>query len=532
MANGYKPARFHRLTVRAGGDTIVLEASEDKSLLSALRLNGFSEPSAPCGGNGTCRQCRIHITGSLLPVDAQGEPREARDEELLACRWRPGGDCSLTLPQSGAMRILVSGVGDIEPGGEGLGAAVDIGTTTVAVFIYDRPSGRLLASRSNRNAQRPFGADVISRIRYSDEPGGLEKLAEVIRGQLGSLVGQACRAAGREAGEIRLVSIAGNTVMEHLFAGLSPVGIGVAPFTPVSLFGDERSAEGLIPGLFPGAEVYLCPALAGYVGGDITAGLMSSGAAAAEKLCLFMDIGTNGEMGLGDSRGYICCATAAGPAFEGAEIACGMDGSPGAVDKVTLRDGEIRSHVVGDIEARGICGSGLVDALAVMLRCGAVTGAGRLLPPEEAPEAVRSRLRRGGDGVMRFYLTENVFVSAGDIRELQLAKAAIRAGAETLMALRGVTVKDVDSLLIAGGFGQYMDVDSALAIGLLPPIPRERIRHVGNAAGAGAALALVPRHRSELETFTAKCSYHELSASRPVMDNYLSYISFDEQEDD
>lgn len=529
--NNNAPARTSKLTVHSGDNAKIISASTDESLLTALRNAGYKEPSAPCGGHGICKQCRIHATGPLVSVTAADDVMLAADDEILACRWRPDGDCSVTLPQSGALNILTSGVENIVPCGEGLGVAVDIGTTTVAVFLFDLTTGSLLANSSDRNTQRPFGADVISRIQFSSHDDGLLKLSTIIREQITTLIGQACHKAGRLMSDISRVAVAGNTVMEHIFTNLSPVGIGVAPFTPVSLFGDDWKANALLQGLAPEATVYLCPALAGYVGGDITAGLLSSGASLSEKLCLYMDIGTNGEMGLGDKHGYVCCATAAGPAFEGAEISCGMDGSPGAVDKVTLNGMEITAHTVSEIPAKGICGSGLVDALAVMVRSGAVTSAGRMLSPEEAPEPLRSRLRRGEDGEMRFFLTDKVYVSAKDVRELQLAKAAIRAGAETLMKLRGIKYEDVDHLLIAGGFGSYMDVESALAIGLLPPIPLDRIHHVGNAAGSGAAWALVPERRALLEDFTKLCSYHELSASRLFMDSYMEYIIFDEKED-
>ncbi len=521
----------HTLRIRAGDNVSSISAQSGDSLLTALRNSGFSAPAAPCGGNGTCKRCLVRVTGPLLPVGA-GEAYTARGDELLACRWRPAGDCGVTLPVEGVLPALISGVGDIAPFGSGLGVAVDIGTTTVAVILYDLETGCILASRGGRNAQRTFGADVISRIQHSAEPGGLDMLSGLIRNQLGAYIDSVCHEAGRSASEIGRVSVAGNTVMEHIFEGLSPVGIGVAPFTPLSLFGDERPSDWLIPGLSPSASLYLCPALAGYVGGDITAGLYSSGAARSEGLCLFLDIGTNGEMGLGDRNGFTCCATAAGPAFEGAEIDCGMDGSDGAVDKVRLCDGKLDIHVVGGGEAKGICGSGLIDALAVMLQLGIITGAGRMLSPEEAPVWLQSRLRRSEDGVMRFYLQGDVYVSARDVRAVQLAKAAIRAGAETLLALLQVGYNDVDSLIIAGGFGAYMDVDSALGIGLLPPLPRGKIRHVGNAAGAGAALSLNPGLRLELDAFSAKCSYHELSSSKIFMEKYLECMAFEETEEE
>ena len=518
------------LTVTQNGKTKRIPARADASLLTSLQYEEVTGVHAPCGGNGTCRQCRVMVTGRVRSLTGE-DVRDVDHETLLACRWMPDGDCELILPDTEKLDVLTSGAGDISPCGTGLGAAVDIGTTTVVVYLYDLTTGKLLAVDSGRNSQRAFGADVISRIQYSQTEGGLQRLRDAIRNQLSKSLDIACLKAGRSRGEVTLISIAGNTVMEHLLDGLSPAGIGVAPFTPESLFGDFRAGEACFAGLEPTAQVYLCPALAGYVGGDITAGLLSSGAWQMEKTCLFLDIGTNGEMGLGNRDGYLCCATAAGPAFEGAEIECGMGGAPGAISQVRYENGEISYSVIGGGEAQGICGSGLIDALSVMLRCGAVEENGRMTPPEEAPEAIRSRLRRGEDNGMRFYFTDQVYVSAADVRQLQLAKSAIRAGVETLLQTRGETLDQVDQVLIAGGFGAYMDVKSACSIGLLPPAFLNRTRHVGNSAGAGAALALAEPQRSLLRTVTDKCQYLELSSSSLFMEKYIECMVFDEVEE-
>ena len=518
------------LKVIQNGKTIEIEAQAGKSILACLQQAGMTGLHAPCGGNGTCRQCSARITGRLAPLGG-GEGKEAENELLLACRWIPEGDCTVVLPDTEKLDVVTAGAEDIQPCGEKLGVAIDIGTTTVAVFLYDLATGKQLAVDSGRNAQRAYGADVISRIQYSAGEGGLGRLQKAICEQISASVDTVCRKAGRGREEVMLVSVAGNTVMGHLFDGLSPVAIGVAPFKPESLFGDFRPAETLLPGLAPEAKIYLCPALAGYVGGDITAGLLSSGAWKMEESCLFIDIGTNGEMGLGDKNGYLCCATAAGPAFEGAEIECGMGGAPGAINSVKYEDGEIRFTVIGDGEALGICGSGLIDALAAMLRCGAIEGNGRMITPDEAPESFRARLRRGEDGGMRFYLTDKVYVSAADVRQLQLAKAAIRAGIETLLAQRHECYADIRHVLIAGGFGAFMNVDSACGIGLLPPAVRDRTRHVGNSAGAGAALTLAEDQRTLLREITDRCDYLELSSSAMFMEKYIECMVFDEIEE-
>lgn len=519
------------MTIHQGQNTQVLPCDCTRSLLENLRDAGFSAIHAPCGGKGLCKQCTVTVTGRVRVI-ATGEELEARDMSLLSCCHAPAGDCAVTLPEAHRMEVLTRGAGDIAPGGEGLGAAVDIGTTTVAVYLYDLATGRPLSVQSDRNAQRAFGADVISRIQACAEPDGLDKLAKAIRKQLSGAIDACCREARRRRDEIRVVSIAANTVMEHIFAKLSPVSIGVAPFKTLSLFGDVSPAGEVFSGLALDAKLYLCPAMAGYVGGDITAGLLFSGASDSRDEVLFLDIGTNGEMGVGNAEGFTCCATAAGPAFEGAEIECGMDGSAGAISRVWLDDdGQVQFSVIGGGEAAGVCGSGLIDALCTMLRCGAVQENGRMSAPDEVSPIIAPMLRPDENGRMRFYLTDKVYISGDDVRQLQMAKSAIRAGIETLLSLRGLSYKDIDRLILAGGFGAFMDVRSACAIGLLPPAFRTKTRHAGNTAGGGAALALTESGREAMAAVSARCSYLELSGSALFMEKYIESMIFDEVEE-
>ena len=520
-----------KMTVTQHGKTKSFEVSDRASILSSLLGEDYTGISAPCGGNGTCRQCKVYATGSFKNAGQPVERKTVENEELLACHWIPEGNCSIIIPDTETLKKVETSEVNISPCGEGLGIAVDIGTTTVATYLYELSTGKRLAVESSRNEQRAFGADVISRIQYCGETGGLERLCGVIRTQLSKAIDKTCAAAGKSRNSINRLAIAGNTVMEHIFAKLDPTGIGIAPFTPVSLFGETYPAAEYFDGLAPDAELYLCPALAGYVGGDITAGLLSSGAWKSEKTCLFIDIGTNGEMGIGDKNGYTCCATAAGPAFEGAEIECGMSGTPGAISKVYYVNNDIEVEVIGDGAPTGICGSGLIDALSVMLRSGAVTDTGRMLPPEDAPPEISARIKTAEDGTRRFYLTDEVYISATDIRQLQLAKAAIRAGVETLMETRSIGYSDIFEVLIAGGFGAFMDIKCACAIGLLPPALLDKTRHVGNSAGAGASLALDPKERLLLAELTGRCDYLELSSSALFMDKYIEMMIFDEYEE-
>ena len=506
-----------RLTVNGAS----YPASPGVSILAALTAGGCTGIDAPCGGRGRCRKCAVVVTGRVRSLDT-GESRFAEREQLLACRFAPESD--LTVELSGAeLRIAADGAEQIAAGGEGLGAAVDIGTTTVAVLLYDLATGKRLGSAGERNAQRGFGSDVISRITACGE-GKLPVLCDAIRSQVRELTARLCRAAGRDASELYRAAVAGNTVMEHIYAGFDPTGIGVAPFTPASLFGMRMEK------VCPAQETYLCPCVSGYVGGDITAGLLASGGDSADGLLLYMDIGTNGEMALGDRNGYLTCATAAGPAFEGAEIACGMDGSPGAIDRVWAENGDVKVHVIGGLQAAGLCGSGLVDAVAALLDLGVIDETGRMADAEELSPLLAQRMFFLEDGTSAFRLAGAVYLAARDVRQVQLAKAAIRAGAETMLARTGRKAEEIAELVIAGGFGSFLDKDSAIRIGMLPKVDAGRIRHVGNAASAGAALALTPEGEARLAAFGEKLSYLELSAEREFMDCYIECMMFDEDD--
>ncbi|MGM9607307.1 MAG: ASKHA domain-containing protein [Oscillospiraceae bacterium] len=503
------------MNVIGNGTQRTIETREGETILAALRRSGIAAPEAPCGGNGTCKKCTVTVDG----------------REVLACRTPAAEDCTVVLPEQNAGAVIAStGRGTDFPltPGEGLGAAVDIGTTTVVVHLYDLPSGALLGTRSGVNRQRAFGADVISRIQYAmSQPDGLEQLTRAIRGQLNGYLEELCACAGRSLDELSTVTVAANTVMEHIYAGLSPASIATAPFTPLSLFGEWQDGGGF--GLPKHTRVCLAPAVAGYVGGDITAGILASGAYRAERPVLFLDVGTNGEMALGSAQtGFLCCATAAGPAFEGAAISQGMSACDGAISRVERTDGKVAVTVLGGGAARGVCGSGLVDALAVMLELGAVDETGRLLPPDEAPEEALPYLEEDGDGNVRFRLAGDVCITAADVRQLQLAKAAIAAGICTLLDEAGLEEDDVACLYLAGGFGNYIRRESAAAIGLLPASMEKRIVGVGNSAGEGAAAALLSAEaRDILDGLRGRCKYLELSGHRAFNDFYIDCMMFE-----
>lgn len=494
-------ARLYQISLRSAGGNRLLRADGNASLLEILREAGC-RLTAPCGGNGVCGQCRVRVSG---PCRSRGGDELVYHDELLpSCRYFPAGDLDVTLPDESPASILADSA-VIPAGTDGYGLAVDIGTTTVAAYLYDLRTGKCLHARGEMNAQRAWGSDVISRIQHAASAEGLARMCGTIRAQVKDMARSLCGSLE----SIRWVSIAGNTVMEHIFAGLSPRGIGVAPFTPLSLFGRETPAADMLDGFASDAVIYLCPAAAGYVGGDITAGLASSGLDERDGKTLFIDIGTNGEMVLGGRQGLICCAAAAGPAFEGAGIACGSPARTGAINRVET---DLSYTVLGGGVPQSICGSGVLDAMAALLRQGKIDETGRM------------------DG-SECYIGGSVYLSARDVRQIQLAKAAVRAGIETLAEVSGTRMEDIDEVVLAGGFGARLRVRSACAIGLLPPVLMDRVRCVGNSAGKGAALALTAQGRRRIERVQKLCRYEELSALPMFRDKFIDAMTFEEWED-
>lgn len=323
--------------------------------------------------------------------------------------------------------------------------------------------------------------------------------------------------------------VAANTTMCHLLAGLKPDSMGMAPFTPLSLFGDNHSAEEW--GLGFDGEVYVIPGVSAYVGGDITADLMAAEMDREEKPVLLIDVGTNGEMALGCGDRFLCCSTAAGPAFEGAQISCGMTASMGAVSGVELKNGAPVIDVIGGGEACGICGSGLMDALAVMLEMGIMDETGLMLDPEEdeIPEEILPYLTLVEEEPA-FYLGEHAYVTQGDVRKVQLGKGAIAAGIQVLLEKAGVETAEVSRLYLAGGFGSFIRPESAARIGLIPRGLLPVTSALGNTAAMGAKMVLVSREaKSRLEKLRDNMTYLELSGMVEFNNAYMEQMMFPEE---
>ncbi len=413
-----------------------------------------------------------------------------------------------------------------------LGIAVDVGTTTMAAYLVDLDSGRQLACASEMNPQRAYGGDVISRADHAAKEGGRRALQSLAAQAINRMGMSMLREASAEQGDVRHIVCVGNTIMMHLLAGLETAHIARAPFTPV--YSEGWTAEASELGMdFPAARVLLGPCVAGYVGADTVAAALACGMDQQEGLSLLVDIGTNGEIALGGRDGLLCCSAAAGPAFEGAHIRCGSGAQDGAVDHVHLRQGTVEYSVLGGGEAKSICGSGLVDAVAELMRAGVMDETGRI-DEDETPEEWQDYLFEA-EGGPAFSLDgrkeEGVYVCQQDLREVQLAKAAIAAGIEVLLNEADAAWEQIGTLYLAGGFGNYIDQASAVAIGLLPPRLSDRVRPVGNAAGGGARQMLMNRAYSQrAEALRRKMRYVELSARADFQEKFVEKMFFGEDE--
>jgi uncharacterized 2Fe-2S/4Fe-4S cluster protein (DUF4445 family) len=429
----------------------------------------------PCGGRGRCRGCRVRVIEGHLPVTAEEEkllsPKEREEGWRLACRWKADGPLTLEVAQWETTILADSSSFEFTPG-EGLGITVDLGTTTLVAQLLDLATGKVLGVRSALNAQARHGSDVMSRIAFAVAKKGESTLAHLIRTQIGSMVRKLLDAAKVDESRLRHVVIVGNTVMHHLFCGID--------LEPLSHFPFEPSRDGLE--IFRASElgwkiagdpdVRFLPCLGSFVGSDILGGILATKMHETASLSMLVDLGTNGEIVVGNKDRLLCTSTAAGPAFEGARISMGMRAATGAIARVGAEGGEIRCHVLGNVDPRGICGSGLVDAVATGLELGVIQQNGRLSS-------------KGGS----WEICPPVTISQTDVREMQLAKGAIAAGIHILLEHWGAGPADVTRLYLAGAFGNYVSRASARRIGLIE-FPEETVKPAGNTALLGAKIAL------------------------------------------
>jgi len=433
----------------------------------------------------------------------------------------------------------------VEPGdttGRRFGIAFDLGTTTVVATLLDLSTGTPVAVESTLNRQQPFGADVITRISATMmDPGALDKLQNLAIQTLAELAQAVCALGGVQPHEVYEVAVAGNATMTHLVLGIDPEPLGVAPFIlSTRLFPEVLAADlGLAGAVHPRGRAVVFPAFGAYVGGDITAGLLASGMDRDARVRLFVDIGTNCEIVLGNREWLLATVAPAGPAFEGAAIRCGMRAADGAIEVVTMTPGNLTLKVIGDAEPQGLCGSGLVDAVTGLVQVGLLDSSGRFVSEDSAREVapgLAGRLTRIGQervfvlhwrGTGAPAAEDSIYLSQRDVRELQFAKAAIATGWQLLLEEAGLEAADVKQVLLAGSFGSYLSPASAIRIGLVPKVPVMRVVSAGNVAGEGAKMALLSlRERAGALALLEEVRYVELSDHADFNDRFVGQLPF------
>ncbi len=594
-----------KVTFKPSG--LVYEARAGMSIMDAIRFNDL-KLDAPCGGNGTCKKCKVLVT------DDKGT------REVLACMTKITGDITVDISRKDeGHRILMGGITrEVAPtpavkvytleipkpstadlrdswvrltdtlseaagveknyfrpnlkvisglyntlenngyrvdavvcadeildvvsvGSPVLGLAYDIGTTTVACYFADLRSGEQIAQASLLNPQTTYGGDVIMRVKYCVE-NGLDGPTGDIRKALNQLGAKCAASAKQKMKDIYLITVVGNTCMHHLFLGISPASLAYAPYTPAAAEPMQLAASEFGFTVNPSAKLYMLPNIAGFVGADTVGAALAAAMDEKKEITLLIDIGTNGEMVLGTERRLIACSTAAGPAFEGALITCGMRGAEGAIDHVSLKDGRYTYSVIGGGKPIGICGSGLIDLMSELVRTGLVESAGRLLPADEieGPEGLLLRERIiEFEGQRAFLLADAESSGTGealvftqkDVREVQLAKGAMAAGIQMMCGRLGIVTGDIQSVMIAGAFGSYMSPASACGIGLIPPELEEKVVAIGNAAGQGARLCVLSIDEYKRASRLAKhIEYLELAADPQFQDVFVDELEFPGEE--
>jgi uncharacterized 2Fe-2S/4Fe-4S cluster protein (DUF4445 family) len=515
----------------------------------------------PCGGAGTCGKCRVRfITGAPAGSEAGRDLLREDDIEAgwrLACQSVVDASAVISIPETSLfadrLQILTESVRIVElsqgepphktlpipvvEGEENFAVAFDVGTTTLVGEMLELPAGREKAVAAGINPQVSFGDDVVSRIgRACSSPAAAQELRDAVLGAIDILIDDLCKSADVTRETIRGISFSGNTTMQHLLTGLSVETLSHLPFTPAQTESLDTSAEELGFSIAPNGRAYVLPVIGGFVGGDTVAGILSARLGESDGPTVMIDIGTNGEIVLAADGELYAASAAAGPAFEGARIACGMRAAEGAIEKVVF-DGELQMNVIGGVAPIGLCGSALVDVAAELLRCGLLDSMGRLRDAPGACEPLRRRIRFDEAGDVEFLLAAggngkpDVVLKQRDIRELQLATGALRAGVNILLKQAGLTPGDLTLVLIAGGFGSFIRRSNAQRIGLIPAeVSHEKISYVGNVSLHGAKWVLLSdAARKKAEELARKTKHVDLSADMDFQTAFADAMIFPEQ---
>ncbi len=506
---------------------IRFQAEEGMTLLEAQIQAGL-KPDAPCGGKGTCGKCLVDIQTS------QGIRREK------ACSIHISGPLTVALlHEHQTQEILTQGtVGDppckvdplpIPDVPSGYLAACDLGSTTIVLYLMDGKSGKLLATTSALNPQTSYSADVIGRIDYAIKNGPKE-LTQGVRKAINDLLSAACGQAGIPREEVTHLCLVGNCCMHHMFFGIPTNSLAVIPYSPTVTDAMVETASEYDISMHPQGVILALPNMAGFVGADTVGCLSAARFDQQEKMTLLLDIGTNGELVLGTSSRRLTCSTAAGPALEGAKISCGMRGATGAIDHMWLEKGHLHYSVIGQdkdpsLKPCGICGSGLIDAVSIFLDAGILDDTGRFTDAETWPNPAACIK---AEGLTAYSFSNGVTITQKDIREVQLAKAAIAAGIQLMCDQLDIAPADIQQVLIAGAFGNYMNPESACRIGLIPQALKDRILPMGNGAGTGARLcALNQTEFARAKKMAVETEFLELASLEDFQDTFVDELGFE-----
>ncbi len=472
--------------------SISIDVPEGTSVADAAVKAGV-KIKLPCGGKGRCGKCIVNIDG----------------ERLLACRTEVRDGMVVEIPEKSSGKVIVAteyrkmDYGEIEPLSDNYGLAVDIGTTTVAVEIINMKDGTSVYKGSSVNLQRDRGEDVLARIQYAEE-GGTEELHNLILQTINKIIDDSYV----NVAEIKSAYISGNTTMIHLFLDVNPAPIRYPPFNPVVT---EMEIKGSQSGLHinPKARVVCMPSVSSYVGGDITSDIVDSGIDVSEKISMLIDVGTNGEVALGNKDILMCCSSSAGPAFEGSQMTSGMLAEDGAIDSVKITDGKVNYTVIGGGKPKGICGSAIIDIISELFKNGYIDKRGNFTEKSGVKD--------------KFEIAKGVVITQSEILSVIMTKAAVYSATRSMVRNLGVTFESLDRIYIAGGFGRFIDLDSAISIGLFPDVDRDKYEYLGNASLSGAKRALMcAKFRKRIDDLFPKMTYLDLSSDPVFYDEYTS----------
>jgi len=498
--------------VRFISDNAETEVSDGTLISDAAKAAGV-RIELPCNGKGRCGKCVVFVSGT----------ENGGSERVLACQTPVTKDIYVKVPKKEGSVIAANDhrklkIEDLSPvvkkDGTNYGLAIDIGTTTIAVSILDMNHGIELYTATGENRQRLLGEDVLARIQHASE-GGTEELRSLVLESINDLI-DVCLDRRCDPRSVRSVYVSGNTAMTHLFLGIDPTPIREEPYEPVVREAEITGKESKLS-VNPEARVICMPSVSAYVGGDVTSDIVAASMDIDEKMSIMIDVGTNGEVALGNKEMMIVCSSSAGPAFEGGSVRSGMLARAGAIDSISIVGNELKYTVIAGKVPIGICGSGLIDLIAELFKAGWIDKKGYFT------EKARSEIENKGAETKFLRIVNDVIITQEDINTILLTKASIFSSIRSLLMNVGIGIDDVENIYIAGGFGNFIDIESAISIGLFPDVPREKYVYLGNASLAGAKYALLSgTYRKRIAEVFKRMTYLDLGSNAVFFEEYSS----------